>query len=99
MATHGGKLPEHASVFQAEVCAIQRAAEYIQGYWALFTVKHIRIYVDSMAALQAIDRFKATSKLISSANTALNLAGRITATLQLNWVKAHVGFPGNKLAD
>ena len=64
-----------------------------------YSQANIRIYVDSMAALEALDKYKVTSRLVSNTKAVLNLAGRTAATLELNWIKAHVGYPGNELAD
>jgi ribonuclease HI len=58
------------------------------------TNKDIHIHVDSQAALQS----QITSKTVRQTVELLReLAGRHTVTLQ--WVKTHVGIPGNEMAD
>jgi hypothetical protein len=60
--------------------------------------KDIHTHVDSQAALQSLIKSQITSKTVHQTVELLReLAGRHTVTLQ--WVKAHVGIPGNEMAD
>jgi ribonuclease HI len=60
--------------------------------------KDIHIHVDSQAALQSLVKSQITSKTVrQTAELLRELAGGHTVTLQ--WVKAHVGIPGNEMAD
>jgi hypothetical protein len=60
--------------------------------------KDIHIHVDSQAALQSLIKSQITSKTVHQTVELLReLAGTHTVTLQ--WVKAHVGMPGNEMAD
>jgi hypothetical protein len=59
--------------------------------------KDIHIHVDSQAALQS-PKLQITSKTVrQTVELFWELAVRHTVTLQ--WAKAHLGIPGNKMAD
>lgn len=89
-----GSLGEKATVFQAEIYAIDQAARYITNLEG----RSVVIHVDSQAALLALDKYITTSITVQNCIEALNILGtkmRVT----LRWVKAHVGHPLNELAD
>jgi ribonuclease HI len=89
-------LGAETSVFQAEVEAINRAVQDIPNLSA--PGDHINILCDSQSALRAIFKGESTSKTIIRCVTALNnLTERNGVTL--NWIKAHVNYKGNELAD
>ena len=52
----------------------------------------------TVTLLKAIDSCRISSKLVSSCINSLNALGSF-AQVQLRWVKAHAGFPGNEYAD
>ena len=87
------RLPDKCSVFQAEIFAINQAALILQrlGY-----PKYIKFFVDSQAALMALDNKSVTSRLVGDTVHNLNL---IPASTRLVWIKAHVGHEGNERAD
>ena len=88
------RLPDCATVFQAELTAIREAANTLHTILDLTAVK---FFVDSQAALRTLQADFITSKLALQTATALN---RIPATsVTLVWTKAHVGNPGNDKAD
>jgi ribonuclease HI len=97
VTTHSDKLPEHASVFQAELCALQQAALFASSINPLG--RNVVIYSDSQAAIKAIQRTIIRDTTTYKTIQALNQLGNITRSLTIRWVKAHVGHPGNEKAD
>ena len=90
------KLPKPTTVFQAEVMAITKAAEKLKE--RNIKNENIKIWVDSQAAIKALQALKTNKKTVSSCITELNdLAKDNNVTVQ--WIKAHVGFEGNEKAD
>ena len=90
------KLNDNATVFQAEIVAIQYAADYL---YASTDAKYVKILVDSQAALLALDNNRVTSKAVLKATAALEQLANKGVAVRLAWVKAHVGLEGNELAD
>ena len=90
------KLPDHATVFQAEVMAINKCAEYLLK---LENPKFVKILVDSQAALLALASSTVTSKLVLQTMGNLEALVATGCAVRLAWVKAHVGLEGNELAD
>jgi ribonuclease HI len=93
--TMSKRLPP-CTVFQLELRAIQMDCEYLCLHE--HNNKDIHIHVDSQAALQSLVKSQITSKTVrQTAELLRELAVRHTVTLQ--WVKAHMGIPGNEMAD
>jgi ribonuclease HI len=89
-------LGQYPTVFQAEVLAIQRAAEEIQKRGP--GAQPIQIYSDSQAALKALSSDRVTSLTVRDCKAALsNLARRNQVTL--TWIPGHMGHKGNERAD
>jgi ribonuclease HI len=84
-----------ATVFQAEVTAIEMAGEVAL---AMQVNKPVVICSDSQAAIQAIGNPLIKSKGVLSANRSLQALGRKTR-VTLRWIRAHVNHRGNELAD
>ena len=88
-------LGNDASVFQGELYAIKKVAD-----WVFQNCKNqtIILHSDSRAALQAINAFRVKSALVQETKDSLRSAcGRNTITLR--WIKAHSGHLGNEKAD
>ena len=88
-----GKL---ATVFLAEIAAISTAAETLLDMD--LDSRSVGIYVDSQAALQALDSNTFKSSTVLSCANLLNKLGRRTS-VELFKVKAHAGVNGNERAD
>ena len=88
-------LGQTTTVFQAELFALTKAAEYITENAP--PNQEAYIFVDSQAALKAVGANFVTSRSVSDCIAALNraAAGR---RLTLRWVKAHVGIHNEKAA-
>ena len=83
-------------MFQAEVTAIQKSAQML-----LDTKREnqsITFYSDSQASLAALNKLTLKSKTVEKCLNTLNELGK-NNKIHLRWVKAHVGIPGNEIAD
>lgn len=65
----------YTSIFQAEVCAIGRCAEF--NLQRNYRDKDIAILSDSQAAIKALSKAKITSKLVNEVRTALDKLGAV----------------------
>ena len=92
------KLNDEATVFQAEIIALKKAAEYIRMN---MEPRYGKILSDSQAALFALLSLKnETSKSMTVLETVEELEHlALRANVRLAWVKAHVGIEGNEYAD
>ncbi|GBM33529.1 hypothetical protein AVEN_273022-1 [Araneus ventricosus] len=85
------KLEPQNTVFQAELAALGEAVD-----WAIENKKKINIYTDSRSSIEALKSYGSISKFLISIKNKFCLAEGLVG---LAWVKAHVGIPGNELAD
>ena len=93
ICTLSERLPE-CTVFQAELRAIRAAAEAMNGCRG----REVSFYVDSQAALKALNAAYITDDEVLRTVEALNkVANENRVTLR--WIKAHVGHEGNEAAD
>ena len=93
------RLPDTASVFQAELYAIFQAAVYLQETLGPDMMGDIcYFYTDSLSALQALDAAETTSVLVRRTIQQLNILSE-SFQVKLVWVKAHIGIPQNETAD
>ena len=88
------RLPDYATVFQAEVVAIREAAAALTDIHNLTTVK---FFVDSQAALRTLQSPFIKSKVVLQMIQQLNMIKH--DSLVFVWTKAHVGNKGNEKAD
>ena len=96
--TQSVNLTNNASIFQAELIAIEQAAQFTLTLPGIQD-KYIKIFSDSQAALQALQSNTCTANTTKLTHEALNVLGASAKQLRLTWVNAHVGLDGNELAD
>ncbi len=84
------------SVFQAEMFAIYKAAEWLLTNNTSF--RTINIHVDSQAALMALSSNLITKTCVHNTADMLNNLSHKNI-LTLSWVKSHKGIQGNEKAD
>ncbi|GBM81847.1 Retrovirus-related Pol polyprotein from type-1 retrotransposable element R1 [Araneus ventricosus] len=89
------RLPDYATVYQAELMGIKMALQYVEksANWHKF-----HIFTDSLSSLQALAN---THCSIPSLWDIKDIYDRIIKIkwLRLHWIKAHVGNTGNEAAD
>ena len=90
------KLPDYATVFQAEINAILEASKEMMEK---VKFKYVKFFIDSQAAILALDSPDITSKIVARTKRALNELANRAEVVTLVWTKAHVGTRGNELAD
>jgi ribonuclease HI len=86
---------ERATVFQAEVYAIELACDELMERGAQYPVT---IFSDSQAAIQAINNPLIKSKMVMQAINKLNEVAEFTR-VDIRWIKAHDNKRGNEIAD
>jgi ribonuclease HI len=84
------------TVFQAELCGVSMAVDWIQSQRKK-TSSHA-INVDSRAALLAIAN-KHTTHPLAIATRLKTIKLRNSTSITFHWVKGHVGLKGNERAD
>ena len=89
------RLPDSATVFQAEIVAIRLAATHARNKT---NVNKFLFFIDSQAAILALKNPTVSSNQVKLAKRELNTLG-LRAAITLCWTKAHVGTLGNELAD
>jgi ribonuclease HI len=91
-----GKMPNHASIFTAELNAIIFALEWMLEHPQM----NYTIYSDSRSSLQARQNIYSQQPLVQRAHQLLRtLCLQHNCAVVLCCVPAHVGVPGNELAD
>ena len=93
-----GRLNNEASVFQAEITAITKAAEYILDQ----DIKADRwdFFCDSLGAIKALGGYEVETELITEcARKVSSISTAHKCPVYIHWIKAHVGHTGNERAD
>jgi ribonuclease HI len=93
------RLPDWATVFQAEVMAIKMAAIRLlnEPDW---NVKYVKFFSDSQAAILALNDRDNNQCCVRETKEVLNrLVEEKARYVTLVWTKAHVGTVGNERAD
>ncbi|XP_035212048.1 ribonuclease H-like [Stegodyphus dumicola] len=90
------RLNDTASVFQAEVLALKKALIWIGS--TITDNIPIRIFTDSRSSLQSLNSDKITKRSILSLKEIIKTL-LDSHSLELNWIKAHIGIAGNERAD
>ncbi|GBN85860.1 hypothetical protein AVEN_233279-2 [Araneus ventricosus] len=89
------RLGDTCTVYQAELFGLQLAAEYCL---TLSATQRVNIFSDSRSALQSLADPTNLHPLVGKVRRLLQKA-RSERGVHLHWVKAHVGYLGNELAD
>ncbi|XP_035227270.1 uncharacterized protein LOC118199497 [Stegodyphus dumicola] len=90
------RLNDTASVFQAEVLALKKALIWIGS--TITDNIPICIFTDSRSSLQSLNSDKITKRSILSLKEIIKTL-LDSHSLELNWIKAHIGIAGNERAD
>ena len=96
--TGSDRLPDHATVFQAEITAVSKAAEALMALQKN-NVKYVKFFVDSQAALLALSNPTVRNRTVNHAIETLNKLADRTTRVTLCWIPAHRGHFGNCEAD
>ena len=92
------KLPEHTTVFQAEIVAVRDAGRALLAEPRV-TASFIKIFIDSQAAIKALANSQISSQLVYETVDVLNKVASKCRRLQIVWIPAHRGHSGNERAD
>lgn len=87
------RLPDYATVFQAEIAAIKLACETTMN-----SERNLHILSDSKAGLLALSSPYTKSQLVEECKARLNQAAGFKKVV-LTWVPGHSGLEGNEKAD
>ncbi|XP_039764540.1 uncharacterized protein LOC120637022 [Pararge aegeria] len=89
------RLHDCCSVFQAEMLAIDGACA-----WAIQNkIPQTRILSDSLSGLTELTNPNSCNHFAVSIFRSVHAAWEMGLVIQFAWVKAHVGIPGNEIAD
>ena len=89
------KLSDHASVFTAELHAINKALSIVNSS----PHSDFVIYTDSLSSVNAIKKLNSFHPLIQKAQEWLFRIASKHKTIKFCWVPSHVGISGNEKAD
>jgi len=86
------------TIFQCEMYAIKKAAEWLHANYAEKNIKEAVINTDSESSLHALNACVTTSSSVKETVFMLNMAAQYVK-ITLRWVKAHDENRGNDRAD
>ena len=90
-------LGENATVFQAEITAINMACITLLDNST--TGKQIDFYIDSQSAIRALEAYTLVDKSVMESKRLCNKLCEMNNQVTLNWIPAHSGQLGNGIAD
>lgn len=85
-----------STVFQAEVFAIGEACRKMINMD--LAGNNISFFVDSQAAILALDNYIIRTRSVAESKSALNILGS-NNNITINWIPSHIGILGNEVAD
>ena len=91
-------LPTNATVFTAELTAIILAVEQIKFSDNNLNTKYV-IYSDSKSAFEALKTYIQKNPLVKQIRQSINKLYSRGIQIEVCWIPAHVGIPGNEKAD
>ena len=94
------KLDDRCSNNQAEQLAIVKALEEIERTTQIPRNQRTAIiYTDSRITIDSLTNSRTHNRLIEEIRKKVTILERLSWTINLSWIKAHVGIHGNELAD
>ena len=96
--TQSINLSVSASIFQAELIAIQEAAKYLLLHEETEGT-YIKFFSDSQAALQALKSKNCRAQTVKDTHDSISDLADQAKSVRLTWINAHSGLDGNELAD
>ena len=91
------RLPNWATVFQAEIYAIEIACNKLVESGE--NPKYVKIFLDSQAAIKALYNREHDQNSVSRANKAINRLKDSASYVTVVWTRGYVGNIGNERAD
>ena len=91
-------LPPEATVFSAELTAIIMAINQIKSSNSKQSMKFV-IYSDSRSAVESLKNYEMRNPLVLEIKQQLNKLYSRGVDIEICWIPAHVGIPGNEKAD
>lgn len=90
------RLPDHCSVFQAEMIAIGKVFSWLRNNVVTYT--KVNIFTDSQAAIKSLNSSTVNSKTVRKCLTSLLVMSEFFQ-FRIIWVPGHSDIPGNCVAD
>ena len=97
--TESISLPNHATVFQTEIMAINQACQYLLSISEDYNIKYLKIFSDSQAAILALHNTRITSLSVLETLEYIETLAHRVRRMTISWIKAQVNHEGNEAAD